>query len=41
MINQAEAGPQDRKMLMYKIGIYIVVLAVFGCVIFLCIKSLS
>ena len=41
MIDQAAAEPQDRKMLMYKIGIFIVALAAFGGVLFLCIKGLS
>jgi hypothetical protein len=41
MINQSTAEPQDRKLLLYKIGIFIVALAAFGGVIFLCIRSLS
>jgi hypothetical protein len=41
MINQSAAEPQDRKMLMYKIGIFVVALGAVGGVIFLCIRSLS
>ena len=41
MIDQSTAEPRDRKMLMYKVGIFIVALAAFGGVIFLCIRSLS
>ena len=41
MINQEVAAPQDRKMLVYKIGVFVVALAAFGGVIFLCIRSLS
>ena len=41
MIDQSAAEPQDRKMLMYKIGIFIAALGAVGGVIFLCIRSLS
>ena len=41
MIDQTVAEPQDRKMLMYKIGIFVVALSAVGGIIFLCIRSLS
>jgi hypothetical protein len=41
MINQNTAEPADRKMLMYKIGMFIVALAAVGGVVFLCVRSLS
>ena len=41
MINESTAEPQDRKMLLYKIGMFIVALAAVGGVIFLCVRSLS
>ena len=41
MINQASAEPEDRKMLLYKVGIFIVALGAVGGVIFLCMRSLS
>ena len=41
MIDQSSAEPEDRKMLLYKIGMFIVALAAVGGVIFLCLRSLS
>ena len=41
MIDQSTAEPADRKMLLYKIGMFIVALAAVGGVIFLCMRSLS
>jgi hypothetical protein len=41
MINESSAEPQDRKMFLYKIGMFIVALAAVGGVIFLCVRSLS
>jgi len=41
MINQSAAEPGDRKMLLYKVGMFIVALAAVGGVIFLCMRSLS
>ena len=41
MINEAHAEPADRKMLAYKVGMFIVALAAVGGVIFLCLRSLS
>jgi hypothetical protein len=41
MINQGAAEPGDRKMLLYKIGMFIVALAAVGGIIFLCMRSLS
>jgi len=35
MINQERAEPQDRKMLLVKIGAFVVALAVLGGVIYL------
>ena len=40
MINEAASETQDRKMLLYKVGIFIVVLAAVGGVLFLCVRSL-
>jgi hypothetical protein len=39
MINQSSADPDDRKMLYYKIGIFIVALAAVGGIIFFCMHS--
>ena len=41
MIDQSSAEPEDRKMLLYKIGMFIVALAAVGGVVFLCVRSLS
>ena len=41
MIDQSHVEPDDRKMLFYKIGIFIVALAAVGGVLFLCMRSLS
>ncbi|MFZ0961766.1 MAG: hypothetical protein WAO35_12735 [Terriglobia bacterium] len=41
MINQSTVEPEDRKMLLYKIGMFIVALAAVGGVVFLCVRSLS
>ena len=41
MIDQSAAEPGDRKMLLYKVGMFIVALAAVGGVIFLCMRSLS
>ncbi len=41
MIDQTAAQPGDRKMLLYKIGMFIVALAAVGGVVFLCVRSLS
>ena len=41
MINQSAVQPEDRKMLLYKIGMFIVALAAVGGVVFLCVRSLS
>ena len=41
MINQSSAEPADRKILLYKIGMFIVAIAAVGGVIFLCMRSLS
>jgi hypothetical protein len=41
MINQSAAEPGDRKLLLYKVGMFIVALAAVGGVIFLCMRSLS
>jgi len=40
MIDQHAAEPADRKMLLYKIGLFIVALAAVSGVIFLCVRSL-
>ena len=40
MIDQHTADPADRKMLLYKIGLFIVALAAVSGVIFLCVRSL-
>jgi hypothetical protein len=34
MIDEEKAGPQDRKMLLYKIGAFIVALAALGGVVY-------
>jgi hypothetical protein len=41
MINQSSVEPEDRKMLLYKIGMFIVALAAVGGVVFLFVRSLS
>ncbi len=41
MIDQPSVEPADRKMLLYKIGMFIVALGAVGGVIFLCMRSLS
>ena len=41
MINESSAEPRDRKMLLYKVGMFIVVLAAVGGIVFLCVRSLS
>ena len=41
MIDQTAAESGDRKMLYYKIGMFIVALAAVGGVVFLCVRSLS
>ena len=41
MIDQNPAEPGDRKILLYKIGMFIVAIAAVGGVIFLCMRSLS
>ena len=41
MIDQTSAEPADRKMLLYKLGMFIVALAALGGVVFLCVRSLS
>jgi hypothetical protein len=41
MIDQSSAEPADRKVLFYKIGMFIVALAAVSGVIFLCVRALS
>jgi hypothetical protein len=41
MIDQSSAEPGDRKILLYKIGMFIVAIAAVSGVIFLCMRSLS
>jgi hypothetical protein len=41
MIEQSSAEPGDRKILLYKIGMFIVAIAAVSGVIFLCMRSLS
>lgn len=41
MIEQTHAEPADRKMLLYKVGMFVVALGAVGGVIFLCLRSLS
>jgi len=41
MIDQSPATPEDRKMLLYKVGMFVVALAAVGGIIFLCVRSLS
>jgi len=41
MIDQSSAEPADRKLLAYKVGMFVVALAAVGGVIFLCLRSLS
>jgi len=38
---ESSAEPADRKMLLYKVGMFIVALAAVGGVVFLCVRSLS
>jgi len=41
MVNESHAEPADRKMLLYKVGMFIVAIAAVGGVIFLCVRALS
>jgi len=41
MIDQSASESGDRKMLLYKIGMFIVAIGAVGGVIFLCMRSLS
>lgn len=41
MIDQSPAQTDDRKLLLYKVGMFIVALAALGGVVFLCVRSLS
>lgn len=41
MIDQTSTGPDDRKVLLYKVGMFIVAISAVGGVIFLCMRSLS
>jgi hypothetical protein len=41
MIDQSSAEPPDRKLLLYKIGMFVVALAAVSGVVFLCLRSLS
>ena len=41
MIDQSSVGPADRKMLYYKIGMFVVALAAVSGVLFLCVRALS
>ena len=41
MIDQSSVEPGDRKLLLYKVGMFIVALAAVGGVVFLCVRSLS
>jgi hypothetical protein len=41
MIEQSSTEPGDRKILLYKIGMFVVAIAAVGGVIFLCMRSLS
>ena len=41
MINESPTALENRKMLFYKIGMFIVALAAVGGVVFLCLRSLS
>jgi hypothetical protein len=41
MIDQSNPEPADRKMLLYKVGMFIVAISAVGGVIFLCMRSLS
>jgi len=41
MIDQTAAQPGDRRILLYKIGMFIVALAAVGGIVFLCVRSLS
>jgi hypothetical protein len=41
MIEQSSADPSDRKVLLYKIGMFITALAAVSGVLFLCVRCLS
>lgn len=41
VIGQTPAEPGDRKMLLYKVGMFFAALAALGGVVFLCVRSLS
>lgn len=41
MIDQSATQTGDRKLLLYKVGMFIVALAALGGVVFLCVRSLS
>jgi hypothetical protein len=41
MIDQSSADNADRKLLLYKIGMFIVALAAVSGVVILCMRSLS
>ncbi|HTS70034.1 MAG TPA: hypothetical protein VMO17_13720 [Terriglobia bacterium] len=41
MIDQNTAEPQNRRVLYYKIGMFIVALAAVTGVLFLCVRALS
>jgi hypothetical protein len=41
LIDQHSAEPADRKILLYKVGMFVVALAALGGVVFLCVRSLS
>ena len=41
MVNESSAERADRKVVLYKIGMFVVALAAVGGVIFLCVRSLS
>ncbi|MDR3677568.1 MAG: hypothetical protein P4N24_18935 [Acidobacteriota bacterium] len=40
MIDERAVQPEDRKMLLYKVGIFIVAIGAVGGVLFLCLRSL-
>lgn len=41
MIDQRVTEPADRRVLLYKIGMFVVALAAVGGIVFLCVRSLS
>ncbi len=41
MINEHTAGPADRKVFLYKVGMFIVALAAVGGILFFCVQSLK